>query len=227
MKAFSELLKATAALHARLCPRQVLGVRMGLWAGKLLELDAPRSDKRLFVIAETDGCAVDGIAVATGCRVGRRTLRIEDLGKVAATMVDTYTGRAVRIVPQPRSREVACEYAPKAHNHWEAQLIGYQRMPATILFSWQWVELTTPLEVLIGHVGAPVVCQACGEEIINGREVVRAGSTVCRACAGQTYYLPHRLLPQSVKGEQRRQTARVQKDDRLVAAQLFAFDQIQ
>ncbi len=227
MKAFSELLKATAALHARLCPRQVLGVRMGLWAGKLLELDVPRSDKRLFSIAETDGGAVDGIAVATGCGVGRRTLRIEDLGKVAATMVDTHTGRAVRIVPKPQSRQVAHAYAPEAHNHWEAQLIGYQRMPATVLFDWQWVELTTPLEVLIGHAGARVVCQACGEEIINGREVVWAGNTVCRACASQTYYRPRPLSAQAIEGEQRWQPARVQKDDRLVTAQLFAFDQIQ
>jgi formylmethanofuran dehydrogenase subunit E len=29
-------------------------------AGELLQLELPRVDKRLLVIAETDGCAVDG-----------------------------------------------------------------------------------------------------------------------------------------------------------------------
>jgi formylmethanofuran dehydrogenase subunit E len=33
-----------------------------------------------------------------------------------------------------------------------------------------------------------VNCQVCGEEIINEREIVHEGSTLCRACAGQAYY---------------------------------------
>jgi formylmethanofuran dehydrogenase subunit E len=45
----------------------------------------------LLTILETDGCAADGVSAATGCWVGRRTLRVEDFGKVAATFVDTQT----------------------------------------------------------------------------------------------------------------------------------------
>jgi formylmethanofuran dehydrogenase subunit E len=63
---------------------------MGLHAGQLLQLDLPRTDKRLFVLVETDGCLTDGVAVATGCWFGRRTLRLVDQGKVAATFVDTH-----------------------------------------------------------------------------------------------------------------------------------------
>jgi len=54
---------------------------MGLWIGEQLGRDLPQTDKTLLLIVETDGCLVDGLAVATGCRVGRRTLRIEDYGK--------------------------------------------------------------------------------------------------------------------------------------------------
>ena len=95
-----DLLEACAARHTRLCPRQVLGLRMGLFGAKTLGLDVPRPDKRLLVIAETDGCMADGLITATGCSVGRRTLRIVDYGKVAATFVDVETGRAVRITPR-------------------------------------------------------------------------------------------------------------------------------
>ena len=78
-----ELLRQSAELHRHLCPRQVLGVRMGLAAGQLLGLSLPQADKRLLTIVETDGCFTDGVAVAANCWVGRRTLRVLDYGKVA------------------------------------------------------------------------------------------------------------------------------------------------
>ena len=104
-------------MHHHLCPRQVLGVRMGLWAGQVLGFDVPQAGKRLLTIVETDGCAVDGIAVATNCWVGRRTMRIKDYGKVAATFVDTLAGQAVRIVPRAQARELACVFVPRHGAH--------------------------------------------------------------------------------------------------------------
>jgi len=184
-----ELLDMTTAMHRHLCPRQVLGVRMGLYAGELLGLALPQSDKRLYTIVETDGCAADGIAVAVNCWVGRRTLRIEDYGKVAATFVDTQTGQALRIVPRPTVRQRAYAYAPDAASKWEAQLIGYQLMPADELFDVQEVRLRTPIEAIISRPGRKALCDVCGEEIMNEREVRRDGALLCRACAGDSYYL--------------------------------------
>lgn len=97
MDTLDRILQESAKRHRHLCPRQVLGARMALYAAELLRLELPRADKRLLVIAETDGCAVDGLIAATGCRVGSRTLRILDFGKVAATFTDTHTGRSVRV----------------------------------------------------------------------------------------------------------------------------------
>jgi formylmethanofuran dehydrogenase subunit E len=68
------------------------GVQMGRLAAELLGLDLPQSDKRLLTIVETDGCFTTGLSVATNCWVGRRTMRVEDYGKVAATFVDTARG---------------------------------------------------------------------------------------------------------------------------------------
>ena len=188
MTTLPELLDASAALHRHLCPRQVLGVRMGMLAGELLGLALPQTDKRLYVVAETDGCAVDGISVATSCWVGRRTLRVEDFGKVAATFVDTQTGRAVRIAPRSGCREQARVYAPEARNKWEAQLLGYQRMPAEALLTAQAVQLKIAVARLVSRPGVKALCDVCGEEIMNEREVVREGQVLCRACAGEGYY---------------------------------------
>src|SRR5690606_8407786 len=103
--AVAEACSASAREHQRLCPRQVLGVRMGLAAGPAVGLDVPRADKRLLLLAETDGCFVDGVGAATNCTVGHRTLRIVDYGRVAITAVDTASGQAVRISPRPGVRE--------------------------------------------------------------------------------------------------------------------------
>ena len=161
---------------------------MGLEAGRVLGLDVPQSGKRLLTIAETDGCAVDGIAVATNCWVGRRTMRIQDYGKVAATFVDTLTGQAVRIVPRAQARRLARAFAPEARSRWEAQLLGYQRMPADALLSIQAVQLDAPIEQIVGCAGARTLCEICGEEILNGREIVREGTVLCKSCAEPGYY---------------------------------------
>jgi formylmethanofuran dehydrogenase subunit E len=162
---------------------------MGLYAGELLGLELPQTNKRLLIIVETDGCFTDGVSVATNCWVGRRTMRVEDYGKVAATFVDTETECAVRLVPQPPARQRAFEYAPEAKGKWEAQLLGYQRMPAAELLAAQTVQLRVPIADLVSRPGLKAHCDFCGEEIMNGREILRDGATLCRACATGGYYM--------------------------------------
>jgi formylmethanofuran dehydrogenase subunit E len=188
MKPLNALLAETAALHPYLCPRQVLGVRIGMLAGKRLKLDLPQADKRMFTIVETDGCFSDGVAVATGCRVGRRTLRVEDYGKVAATFVDTSTSCALRISPRREARQLALEYAPEARDKWEAMLLGYQRMPDEVLFCTAPVTLTLAFDRIISRPELRAICEECGEEIMNGREVTLGGRGLCASCAGNSYY---------------------------------------
>ncbi len=183
------LLGLTAEEHDRLCPRQVLGVRMGMLAGKILGIDVPQKDKRLFTLSEIDGCGAGGISVATGCSISHRTMRIMDYGKMAATFVDTQTGKAIRIVPHPTCRDRAIEVSPEFKKRWDCQLVGYQRMPDEELFVVQPVQLTISLEKIISKPGLIVICEKCGEEITNGREVIKDGLSLCKACAGESYYL--------------------------------------
>jgi len=188
MHTLDVILAESAKRHKHLCPRQVLGARMGLFAAELLGLDLPRCDKRLLVISETDGCTVDGLIAATGCRVGSRTLRIQDFGKVAATFADTYTEETVRIVPRRNARLVAADHARDGSNKWEAMLLGYQVIPVSELFVAQRVKLDMPLSEIINRPGRKTICEICEEEIINGREVVNNGVVLCLACAGESYY---------------------------------------
>lgn len=188
MHELQTILEISTARHSHLCPRQILGARIGLAGGAALGLELPPSDKRLLIILETDGCFADGVEVATGCTVGHRTLRVEDYGKIAATFIDVKSGAAVRIAPRLDVRDRAYAYAPSEPRHYFAQLQAYQIMPDAELLTMQPVTLTTPIEAIVSRPGVRVNCDQCGEEIINEREVVSGSQRLCRACAGQGYY---------------------------------------
>lgn len=189
MQDLQTLLAVSSARHKHLCPRQVLGARIGLAGADALGLELPRSDKRLLVILETDGCFADGVEVATGCTVGHRTLRIEDYGKTAAVFIDVKTGAALRVTPRLDVRERAYTYVPDEPRHYFAQLQAYQIMPDAELLTIQTITLTTPIEVIVSRPGVRVNCDQCGEEIINEREVISGSQRLCRACAGYSYYV--------------------------------------
>jgi formylmethanofuran dehydrogenase subunit E len=185
-----QLLERSAKRHSHLCPRQVLGVRMGIAGTAALGLDVPICRQSGLVIVETDGCFVDGIEVATGATVGHRTLRVGDYGKIAATFVDATSGRAVRLWPRNQAREEAASWAADAANPYDAQVIGYQRMPEAELFHREQVVLTRSVDALISQPEIRVNCDSCGEEIFNERQVVVGDGILCRPCAAGGYYLP-------------------------------------
>lgn len=188
MPELQTLLEISASRHTHLCPRQVIGVRLGLAGAAALGIEVPQKKKRLLTIVETDGCFADGVEVATGCTVGHRTLRLEDYGKIAATFIDTKTGRAVRLAPRLDVRQKAYDYAPNQKKRYFAQLNGYQEMPIEELIFIEEVQLTTPIAEIVSRAGVRVNCDICGEEIINEREVCDDNRMLCKACCGFAYY---------------------------------------
>jgi formylmethanofuran dehydrogenase subunit E len=188
MLSLNDILKLSASRHDHLCPRQVLGARIGLAGLRAFGFEPGRRNKRLLVIVETDGCFADGIEAATGCSVGHRTLRVEDYGKIAAAFVDCISGRAVRVSPALDIRQRAAAYEPGEKRHYFAQLAAYQVMPEAELLSIQEVSLSFPVEAWISRPGVRVNCALCGEEIINGREVTQGNLSLCQACARGAYY---------------------------------------
>ena len=184
----SELLKQSSARHDHLCPRQVLGVRMGLAGLAAIGVAAPLAHKEALLFIEADGCFADGIEVATGASVGHRTLRVVDFGKVGATFANTKTGQTLRLAPQLDIRQRAHLFSPDVKNKYYAQLKGYRLMPEAELFSFQAVALDPALELVLSRPGLRTHCDRCGEEIINARQVCLGTETLCLACAQMGYY---------------------------------------
>lgn len=182
------LLERSASLHRHLCPRQVLGVRAGLYAGRLLPAEFPQTGKRILAMVETDGCFADGVTVASGCSMGHRTMRLADYGKVAVTFIETCSGRALRFSPLPDLRARAIASVAQEASRWHAYLDAYRQLGEEDLFAVREVSLNIDLASVIGKPGARAVCNHCGEEILNQREVVRGEATLCPSCAGDSYW---------------------------------------
>lgn len=190
MRSLELLLSKSKQSHTHLCPRQILGVRIGLAGMNATGFVDPPVKKKLLAISETDGCFVDGLSAATGCTVGHRTLRVEDYGKVAATFVNVQTGHAVRVAPAGNVRDRAFAYAPGERRPYFAQLRAYRVMPEEELLIFQQVRLNVSVGRMISRAGWRVNCSMCGEEIINEREILRDGLILCLACDGRGYYQP-------------------------------------
>jgi formylmethanofuran dehydrogenase subunit E len=102
---FEEVLELGLKFHGHKCPAMPLGLKAGLAA--LAALGVKRSqDKELYVRAETGkghaaGCFLDGIMIATGCTYGKSNIEKLYYNKMAFTLIDQKTGRAVRVSLKP------------------------------------------------------------------------------------------------------------------------------
>lgn len=188
MKTLEEYLIEAERNHGHLCPGQVLGVRMAMLGCRLIGLEEPTVGKKLIVYVEIDRCAADAINTVTGCRLGKRTLKFRDFGKLAATFLNTETSAAVRISAFESSRELAKQCFGHLTTKKEQQLAAYQTLPDEQLFKVEQVRLNLAEADRPGHPTRRVLCAECGEGINDQREIERAGRTICRACAGERYY---------------------------------------
>ena len=190
MKTLEEYLKLAEAAHGHLCAGQVLGVRLAMLGMRELGIEDPiKERKRLVTYVEIDRCVTDAVALVANCRLGKRSLKFFDWGKVAATFVDLNTGRGVRVAAKESSKQRAREMFPEMEKE-AGQQKAYAVLPDAELFETAWCAVDVSPEDLPGFKGPRVVCAACGEGINFKREVVVDGRTLCRACAGQRYYRP-------------------------------------
>lgn len=190
MEQFDELLKRAEETHGHMCAGQVLGVRMAVLGCLAVGISDPRGadQKKLIAFVEIDRCAADAVNTVTGCRLGKRTLKFFDYGKLAATFLNVKTGDAVRVVALDSSREAADCAFPEIENKYQRQLQAYKLLPDEDLFKIERVRINLTPQDQPGRPVSRVMCAECGEGINDHREVVRADKTICRACAGPAYY---------------------------------------
>lgn len=186
-----ELLTACERQHGHVCPGQVLGARMAVLGCRLLGLSDPQGSerKKLIVWVEIDRCMADAVSAVTGARLGRRSLKYVDYGKVAATFLQVETGQAVRILALDSARGLADERYKEIESKKERQMLAYRGATEQELFRVEAVRVKYRDMDAPGRPLRRVVCTRCGEGVNDGREVRGAtGELLCLYCAHGGYY---------------------------------------
>ena len=185
------LIEECGSLHGHICPGQILGVRMALLGCSLTGIEDPRGSdrKKLLVWVEIDRCVTDAVSAVTGVRLGKRSLKFLDYGKVAATFLNLSENRAYRIVAKEESRELADALYPAFGDKKERQMLTYREADVDSLFKIEPVSLEVDDFERPGRPRGRIKCAQCGEGVNDGREVVDAlNRRVCRPCAFGIYY---------------------------------------
>ncbi len=182
MTTWQEDLEKAVAYHGHLCGGQIIGVRMARKGLELLGLSGKWGEelRDLVVFLEADRCMADAAYAVTGVTIGRRRVKVVPYGKTAMSFLDLNTGRAVRVSARRTERP-----GP------DVDLVAFwSRYRDEDMLQWQEVKIELAETELPGKPVATTVCQGCGEEVMDRREVVKDGRTLCRACAGEAYYRP-------------------------------------
>jgi len=193
-----EFLAAGLQLHGHRCPAMPLGLRAGALAMNLLGVERS-SDKTLFALLELGDdhcshCFGDGVQMVTGCTFGKGNIRKLGYGKFGLTLVDRTTNRAVRVVPraeaqlQSRRTPFFQEYRMKG--------VPPSKVPEEVVRPLIEKVMSAPHEALFsaGDVfdyeitgGAEdfgsLVCDRCGEMVMERYARVVGDRTVCIPCA--------------------------------------------
>jgi len=170
------LLDRCVAYHGHLCMGQTLGVRLAL---KGMELIATSNPKQMIVIIENDRCIADAIQIVTGTRIGRRSAKLIDVGKMAATFLRVESGVAFR---------VSVRHVDPHVKHGKDACRAVLHTPDEELLSWQQVRVDLKPEEMPGKPKRTVLCVRCGEKVFDSKEVESPGGPLCRSCAHVPYY---------------------------------------
>lgn len=199
MKDLEKILEIGVAFHGHRCPAMPMGLKAGLAAMKALGVEHAK-DKELFVESETGkghaaGCFLDGIMVATGCTYGKSNIEKRYYNKMAFTLIDRKTGRAVRVSLKPDFFEKALQspfvqkrkagvppqdIEPEIADPLINRIIGLDEAEFLDIGDVHTVDVEKSKGVFEAK-----RCDTCGElTFVNKLRVKSDGSLVCIPCSG-------------------------------------------
>ncbi len=198
MDNFEEILETGIKFHGHKCPAMPMGLKAGLAAMKALGVERSQ-DKELSVISETGkghaaGCFLDGIMIATGCTYGKSNIEKLYFNKMAFTLIDNKTGRAVRVSLKPDFFEMALaspfvqlrkagtppqDIDPEIADPLINRILGLEESQFLDTGEIHTVDIKKAKGVFDAK-----RCEACGElTFVNKLRVKSDGSLVCIPCS--------------------------------------------
>lgn len=188
-----ELIEQTTRFHGHWCPGLAIGIRAAEWA---LQEMGETPDEEIVAIVETDMCGIDAIQYLVGCTFGKGNLIHRDYGKNAFTFYRREDGKAARLVADPGVYGDSGPLMGKLHRKKLEQGLSKDELKVwrdtraaiskrimesnlTDLF-----EIKTPAEPMpkLARILAPMVCESCGETVMESRTRHFGGELLCIPC---------------------------------------------
>ncbi len=177
-------LNRAVSFHGHLCLGQVLGVHL---AERGMEVIRTTDPNEIIVYVENDRCIADAIQIITGTRLGRRSMKLVNYGKMAATFINTRTGDAYRVWVSGKVNEMIGEISSDMQER-EMQYKTVLESCSDDIVSVQRVSVDIPGWEMPGKPQRIVICNRCKEKVMDGKDVLHDDGPLCMACAGNPYY---------------------------------------
>lgn len=193
-KNYAPDLEKCIEFHGHFCPGLAIGYRATKIA--LNRLEAQRAaDEELLAIVESDGCGIDAVPVLSGCTIGKGSLIYKDYGKQAYTLICRESKKGFRVALKadifsatPEQEELsakvfggyATEEEKKAFQEMQQSRIDNLLTASDEeLFKIERVEPKLPSKAKIFK---SVVCEYCGEKVMEPRARFKDGKVCCLGC---------------------------------------------
>lgn len=172
-------LETLIEFHGHICPGLAIGYRATM-AG-LERLGVQRAgDEELIAIVENDSCSVDAAQLLAGTTFGKGNFFFRDYGKQVFTFARRDDKHAVRISLKPDT--MGPPPADKGAG-WRQERIDFiLEAPLDDLFTVRDVDIELPPPASIRR---SVICESCGEPVMETRTINQNEKILCRDCAGQ------------------------------------------
>ncbi len=158
--------------HGHLCPGILIGYRASKEAMSRLESQRSR-DEEMVAVVENDSCSADAVQVMTGATFGKGNFIFRDHGKQAFTFMLRPSGKGVRL-------NLKAGIAGGADVSREEKSRILMSEPAQNLFHVEQgtMELPPPAEIRNS-----VICESCGEPVMDSRTREIDGKLLCIPCS--------------------------------------------
>ncbi|MEJ2758547.1 MAG: FmdE family protein [Anaerolineales bacterium] len=195
----NDLLEKGLWFHGHKCPAMPMGLRLSLAAMEALGAEQRTGAGDLVALVELDEdhcatCFADGVQIATGCTFGKGNIQKLHYGKWGLTLIDRKQNKAVRVVPlaEVMAANKETEFMAKRKAGVPPTMIseelsqplvdrvmnmpGDQLYKISEVFDYTWIAAP--------HTFESVVCEECGEMVVERNARIHNGRVLCIPCAG-------------------------------------------
>jgi len=180
--------------HGHECLGLATGFRQAMYALEQLGV-TKAEDEELLAIVENDACGVDAVQVLTGCTLGKGNLIFRDSGKMAMTLANRRTGKAIRVlrneykIPEDEHfydvlQNIASGLSSEEEQaEWskiqKERVLKYLALPQEKLYRASEVEMPV---IEKARLFKTIICSKCQEPFSEGKARLSEGKILCSDC---------------------------------------------